>query len=314
MKAMNCPGHCHLFEIGKRSYRELPIRWAEFSRLHRNERSGTLTGLTRVRSFAQDDAHIYCEPDQVPGEVDAFFRMVREVYDKLGLEGVEMAVSTRSAEFLGEPEDWDVAEKVLIEAVERAGFVCHIKEGEAAFYAPKVEADFRDVLGRAWTLGTVQIDMAMPGRFGLRYVGRDGELHQPAMLHRAVLGSLERFIAIYIEHTGGDFPFWLAPVQVIVLPISEKQSEYARAVQGRLRDQRLRVGIDERSETLNWKIREAERQKIPLSLVVGEQEASNGTVSPRLRRSKDKIPVMAMDALTAMLVAASTERKMGPLE
>ncbi|MBW2229094.1 MAG: threonine--tRNA ligase [Deltaproteobacteria bacterium] len=314
MKAMNCPGHCHLFEIGKRSYRELPIRWAEFSRLHRNERSGTLTGLTRVRSFAQDDAHIYCEPDQVPGEVDAFFRMVREVYDKLGLEGVEMAVSTRSAEFLGEPEDWDVAEKVLIEAVERAGFVCRIKEGEAAFYAPKVEADFRDVLGRAWTLGTVQIDMAMPGRFGLRYVGRDGELHQPAMLHRAVLGSLERFIAIYIEHTGGDFPFWLAPVQVIVLPISEKQSEYARAVQGRLRDQRLRVGIDERSETLNWKIREAERQKIPLSLVVGEQEASNGTVSPRLRRSKDKIPVMAMDALTAMLVAASTERKMGPLE
>jgi threonyl-tRNA synthetase len=201
IKAMNCPGHCHLFSTGKRSYRELPIRWAEFSRLHRNERSGTLNGITRVRTFAQDDAHIYCEPEQVPDEIDSFFRMTAEVYDKLGVEGVEMAVSTRPEEFLGRPEDWDVAEKALIDAVERAGFKCKIKEGDAAFYAPKVEADFKDVLGRAWTLATIQIDMAMPGRFELGYVGRDGELHQPAMLHRAVLGSLERFIGIYIEHT-----------------------------------------------------------------------------------------------------------------
>jgi threonyl-tRNA synthetase len=311
---MNCPGHCHLFEIGKRSYRELPIRWAEFSRLHRNERSGTLSGLTRVRTFAQDDGHIYCEPDQVPDEIDAFFRLVREVYDKLGLDGVEMAVSTRPEEFLGDPADWDVAEQALVEAVERAGFQCRIKQGEAAFYAPKVEADFRDVMGRAWTLGTIQIDMAMPGRFGLRYVGRDGELHQPSMLHRAVLGSLERFIGIYIEHTGGDFPFWLSPVQVTVLPISEKLSDYARGVTSALLAGGLRAELDERSETLNWKIREAERQKIPLTLVVGEQEAADGSVSPRLRKSKQKIPAMATDALVARLATASAERRMGPFD
>ena len=312
VKGMNCPGHCHLFSAGKRSYRELPIRWAEFSRLHRNERSGTLTGLTRVRAFAQDDAHIYCTPDQVPAEVDTFFEMVAEIYGKLGLDGVEMAVSTRGEEFLGEIEDWDIAEKALIEAVERAGFKCKIKEGEAAFYAPKVEADFRDVLGRAWTLATIQIDMAMPGRFELRYVGPDGELHQPAMLHRAILGSLERFIGIYIEHTGGDFPFWLSPVQVVVLPISEKQMQYAESVRVCLLEAGIRVELDGRSETLGFKIREAEKQKIPLSLVVGEQEAEAGTVSPRLRKSKDKIDAMALEALTAQLATASAERSMGP--
>jgi threonyl-tRNA synthetase len=313
VKGMNCPGHCHLFSTGKRSYRDLPIRWAEFSRLHRNERSGTLTGLTRVRSFAQDDAHVYCTPEQVPAEVDSFFVLVAEVYDKLGLEGVEMAVSTRSDEFLGAPEDWDVAENVLIDAVKRAGFDCRIKQGEAAFYAPKVEADFRDVLGRAWTLGTIQIDMAMPGRFGLRYVGPDGELHQPAMLHRAVLGSLERFIGIYIEHTGGDFPFWLAPVQVVVLPISEKQTEYADSVKSRLLERGLRVEVDARSETLGFKIRDSEKQKIPLSLVVGEQESEAGTVSPRLRKSKDKIDAMTMDAIAEQLADATARRSMGPL-
>jgi threonyl-tRNA synthetase len=314
VKGMNCPGHCHLFDIGKRSYRELPIRWAEFSRLHRNERSGTLNGLTRVRAFAQDDGHIYCEPAQVPQEIDSFFQMVAEVYEKLGLEGVEMAVSTRADEFLGDPADWDVAERVLIEAVERAGFECHIKEGEAAFYAPKVEADFRDVLGRSWTLGTIQIDMAMPGRFELGYVGRDGELHQPAMLHRAVLGSLERFIAIYIEHTGGDFPFWLSPVQVGILPISEKQLAYGAELKQKLQSVGLRVALDERSETLGFKIREAEKQKIPLTLVVGEKEVATGTVSPRLRKSKSKIEAMSTDAVAGELAAAVVERRMGPLE
>ncbi|MCS5638616.1 MAG: threonine--tRNA ligase [Myxococcota bacterium] len=313
VKAMNCPGHCHLFSTSKRSYRDLPIRWAEFSRLHRNERSGTLNGLTRVRTMAQDDAHIYCTPEQVPGEVDAFFALVAEVYEKLGLEGVEMAVSTRPDEFLGASEDWDVAEKALVEAVERAGFDCRIKEGDAAFYAPKVEADFRDVLGRAWTLGTIQIDMAMPGRFGLRYVGSDGELHQPAMLHRAVLGSLERFIGIYIEHTGGDFPYWLAPIQVTVLPISEKQTEYANSVKGQLLGRGVRVEVDDRSETLGFKIRDAEKQKVPLSLVVGEQEAQAGTVSPRLRKSKNKIDAMTVDAIADQLAAANAARSMGPL-
>jgi threonyl-tRNA synthetase len=313
VKAMNCPGHCRLFTTGKRSYRELPIRWAEFSRLHRNERSGTLNGITRVRAFAQDDAHIYCEPDQVPEEVDSFFRMTAEVYEKLGLEGVEMAVSTRPEQFLGEPADWDVAEKALVEAVERAGFDCQIKEGEAAFYAPKVEADFQDVLGRAWTLATIQIDMAMPGRFGLRYVGRDGELHQPAMLHRAVLGSLERFIGIYIEHTGGDFPFWLSPLQVVLLPIADRHAPRSHELRAALVAAGVRAEVDDRSETLGFRIREAEKQKIPLTLVVGDDEVAGGTVSPRLRKSKQAMEAMPADALIERLGDATAARRMTPL-
>ena len=313
VKAMNCPGHCHLFSTGKRSYRELPIRWAEFSRLHRNERSGTLNGITRVRTFAQDDAHIYCEPEQVPEEIDSFFRMTAEIYEKLGVEGVEMAVSTRPEEFLGEPADWDVAEKALIEAVERAGFQCHVKEGEAAFYAPKVEADFKDVLGRAWTLATIQIDMAMPGRFGLRYVGRDGALHQPAMLHRAVLGSLERFIGIYIEHTGGDFPFWLSPLQVVLLPIADRHAPRAHEIRDLLAVARVRAEVDDRSETLGFRIRDAEKQKIPLTLVIGDEEVEGGTVSPRLRKSKQAMDAMPVGALVEQLRESTAERRLTPL-
>ncbi len=313
VKAMNCPGHCHLFSTGKRSYRELPIRWAEFSRLHRNERSGTLNGITRVRTFAQDDAHIYCEPEQVPEEIDAFFRMTAEIYDKLGVDGVEMAVSTRPEQFLGAPEDWDVAEKALVEAVERAGFACQIKEGEAAFYAPKVEADFKDVLGRAWTLATIQIDMAMPGRFGLRYVGRDGELHQPAMLHRAILGSLERFIGIYIEHTAGDFPFWLSPIQVVILPISDRHADRAHEVRHALTDRGVRAEVDDRSETLGFRIREGQTQKIPLTLVIGDDEVARGTVSPRLRKSKQAMDAMSVEALVTALAEANAERRKAPL-
>jgi len=313
VKAMNCPGHCHLFSTTKHSYRELPIRWAEFSRLHRNERSGTLTGLTRVRAFAQDDAHIFCEPDQVPEEIASFFRMTAEVFETLSLEGVEMAVSTRPEQFLGDPADWTAAEKTLIEAVERAGFQCRIKEGDGAFYGPKVEADFRDVLGRAWTLGTIQIDMAMPGRFGLRYVGRDGELHQPAMLHRAVLGSLERFIGIYIEHTGGDFPFWLSPIQVLALPISDRHATRAREVQTALSSAGVRAEVDDRSETLGYRIRDAEKQKIPLTLVIGDEEVERGTVSPRLRKSKQAIDAMSAEALVSALQDANAERRLNPL-
>ena len=199
--------------------------------------------------------------------------------------------------------------------MERAGFSCRIKPGEAAFYAPKVEADFRDVLGRAWTLATIQIDMAAPGRFGLRYVGRDGELHQPAMLHRAVLGSLERFIAIYIEHTGGDFPFWLAPIQVAVLPIAERHEEYGRKVHQRLQAGHLRAFLDDRSETLGFKIREAETQKIPLMLVVGDQEEADGSVAPRLRKGpKSSAPSQELDHVVARLVEATVLRRAAPFD
>ncbi len=313
VKAMNCPGHCHLFSTTKHSYRELPIRWAEFSRLHRNERSGTLNGITRVRSFAQDDAHIFCEPEQIPEEIEGFFRMTSEVYSKLGLEGLEMSVSTRPELFLGEPSDWDLAEKTLIDAVEAAGFQCRIKPGDGAFYGPKVEADFRDVLGRAWTLATIQVDVGMPGRFGLRYVGRDGELHQPAMLHRAILGSLERFIGIYIEHTGGDFPFWLSPIQVLALPIADRHAPRAHEIQTALSSVQVRAEVDDRSETLGFRIRDAEKQKIPLTLVIGDEEVERGTVSPRLRKSKQAIDAMSAEALVSALQIANAERRLNAL-
>ena len=284
-KPMNCPGHCQLYKFEKRSYRDLPLRFAEFSRLHRNERSGTLHGLTRVRSLSQDDAHIFCEPEQVEDEVARFFAMLREVYEALGLDEVEVSVSTRPAQFIGEAADWKRAERLLVRAVEDAGYPCGVKAGEAAFYAPKVECDFRDVLGRSWTTATIQIDMALPGRFGLRYTGRDGREHEPAMLHRAILGSLERFIAIYLEHTAGEFPLWLAPLQVLVLPIAERHNDYAGRVRDALQARGIRVALDARNEKLGFKIREAEGQKIPVMLVVGDREAESGTVMPRRRRA-----------------------------
>lgn len=300
LKPMNCPGHCLVFRSTKRSYRELPLRLAEFSRLHRNERSGTLSGLTRVRSFAQDDAHIYCEPDQVPNEINGFFEMTQEVYRDLRLSGVEVYVSTRPDEFVGDPADWDQAEQALISAVENAGYEAAIRPKQAIFYAPKVEFDFRDVLGRQWTLATLQIDMAAPGRFGLRYIGADGQEHQPAMLHRAVLGSLERFIAIYLEHTGGDLPLWLAPVQAVVLPVSERHSAYGRKVSDALIASGVRAELDSRNETLGYRVRSAETQKIPYVLVVGDREQGESTVTVRRRKHREQSTV-GVDAFRSTL-------------
>jgi threonyl-tRNA synthetase len=315
VKPMNCPGHCHLFSTQKHSYRELPIRYAEFSRLHRNERSGTLTGLSRVRSMAQDDAHIFCEPEQVGAELDSFFELTKEIYRALGLDDPEIAVSTRPEGFSGDSTDWEVAGQRLADAVERAGYECSIKPGEAAFYGPKIECDFRDVMGRAWTLATLQVDVSMPGRFGLRYVGRDDKLHQPAMLHRAILGSLERFIALYTEMTGGDFPFWLAPVQVALLPIADRHQAYAGRVQAALEGIGIRVFLDTRNEKLGYKIREAELQKIPLMLVVGDQEEADGTVTPRHRRgSKQSNEAVALDKLVDELAADVRERRVSRSE
>ena len=309
LKPMNCPGHCHLFSLRKHSYRELPIRYAEFSRLHRNERSGTLTGLSRVRSMAQDDAHVFCEPEQVEAELDRFFEMMREMYDALGIEVQEVSVSTRPEESTGEEADWDRAVEQLLDAVERAGFPRVTKAGEGAFYGPKVECDLRDVLGRPWTLATLQIDVSMPTRFGLRYVGRDDKPHQPAMLHRAILGSLERFTALYVEITGGDFPFWLAPVQAVVLPIAERHEVYARGVAERLAQAGLRVEIDARSEKLGFKIREAEMKKIPLMLVAGDQEQADRSVTPRWRHAERKGEgATPVEDLAQDLVRANRER------
>ena len=300
LKPMNCPGHCLLFRSRRRSYRELPLRFAEFSRLHRNERSGTMHGMTRVRSMAQDDAHIFCEADQLSDEIDRLNEMIAEVYRDLGLSGVEVSVATRPESFVGDPTDWERAERSLIRAVERAGFPPRIKEGEAVFYAPKVEFDFRDVLGRSWTLATIQVDMAAPGRFGLRYIGRDGQEHEPAMIHRAILGSLERFIAIYLEHTGGDLPLWLAPVQAVVLPIADRHEGYARKVRDALGAGGVRPALDARSETLSYRVRAAETQKVPYVLVVGDREVSNGSVTVR-RRHRKKQETIGVDAFRSQI-------------
>ncbi|MCL4683477.1 threonine--tRNA ligase [Myxococcota bacterium] len=310
LKPMNCPGHCVYYNTTKHSYRDLPLRFAEFTRLHRNERSGTLHGLSRVRSFAQDDAHVFCMPEQVESELRSFFAMLREIYHALGLDDVEVSVSTRPEKFIGNPEAWDHAEKLLIAAVEEAGYACGIKPGEAVFYAPKVECDFRDVMGRVWTLGTVQVDMSAPDRFGLSYVGSDGQEHRAAMLHRAILGSLERFIAIYLEHTGGDFPLWLSPVQVAVLPIAERHTEWGARVRDALAARGLRVRLDDRNEKLNFKIREAETHKIPVMAVVGDQEVTSGTVTPRRRRGgKEAAAALPLDAFVAELSAKVAERR-----
>ena len=285
VKPMNCPGHCLVFRSRKRSYRELPLRLAEFSRLHRNERTGSLHGLTRVRSMAQDDAHIYCAWEDIGSEIDGFMQLCNEVDRDLGFSGVDTYVSTRPAQFIGRIEDWERAERLLVEAVEQNGKLSGIKRGEGAFYGPKIERHFQDVMGRWWQLGTIQVDTAMPGRFGLRYVGADGAEHEPAMLHRAVLGSLERFIAIYLEHTGGNFPVFLAPQQAVVLPVSDRQTAYAREVAELLRAAGVRAEADLRSETLNYRVRAAETHKIPYALVVGEREQASRSVSVRRRKS-----------------------------
>ena len=281
VKPMNCPGHCYLYATTKHSYRDLPIRYADFSRLHRFEPSGTLAGLTRVRSMAQDDAHIYCTPDQVDAELAQFVAMTREVYGAFGFERIEVTVQTRPEKFLGRVELWDAAEASLMRALEQAGFAYRVLAGEGAFYGPKIGFDFRDVLERVWTLATVQIDCAMPERFGLSYVTPEGTESTPAMIHRAVLGSIERFIAILLEHTAGKLPLWLAPIQVRVLPVSEKVAEYAARVAEACVAAGLRAEADLRNEKLGYKVREAQLEKIPTIVVVGEREAGGGTVAPR---------------------------------
>jgi threonyl-tRNA synthetase len=286
LKPMNCPGHCLIFRSRKRSYRELPLRLAEFSRLHRNERSGTLLGMTRVRAMSQDDAHIYCEPEQLPEELDRGLAMMKEIYRDLVLEGVEMFVATRPLEYIGEVADWDRGERILCEALERAGMPYGMLPGEGAFYGPKIECHFKDALGRDWQLSTFQLDMAMPQRFELAYIGRDGAEHTPAMMHRAILGSLERFIGVYLEHTGGDLPLWLAPVQAIVLPVTERHEEYAAKLAAALDEAALRAEVDQRNETLSYRVRGAETQKIPYVLVVGDRETADSTVTVRRRHKK----------------------------
>jgi len=308
VKPMNCPGHCYLFAARKHSYRDLPIRYADFSRLHRFEKSGVLSGLTRVRSFAQDDAHIYCTPEQVDDELASFVAMTKEVYKAFGFERIEVTLQTRPEKFLGRVELWEAAEAALRRALERSGFSVKILPGEGAFYGPKIGFDFRDVLERSWTLATVQIDCAMPERFDLKYVTAEGSEATPVMLHRAVLGSIERFIAILLEHCGGALPLWLAPVQTRVLTVTDDQRAYAAKVTEALRAAGWRAELDSRNEKLGYKIREAQLAKIPYAVVIGDKEVSAGTLAPR-RRGGENLPPMALDAFIERLRAEVAQER-----
>ena len=286
LKPMNCPGHMLLFGSEVRSYRDLPLRIHEQSVLHRMEASGVLSGLTRVREFIMDDAHIFLREDQIGEEVERLLRLVRRVYDDFGLTP-EMKLSTRPAEFLGEKATWDHAEAELKKALEAAGQSYTINEGDGAFYGPKIDFAVTDALGRKWQCATIQLDYQLPQQFQLKYIGADNTEHRPVVIHRAIFGSFERFIALLLEHTAGALPLWLAPVQAIVLPIADRHAEYAAAVRDRLAAAGLRVELDGRQEKIGYKIREAQLQKIPYMLVTGDREAAEGTVSVRSRSGGD---------------------------
>ena len=287
VKPMNCPTHCLIYATRLRSYRELPIRYADFGRLHRYERSGVTSGMFRVRSFSQDDAHIFLTEDQIEAEVVRTVEMVTGVYRTFGFERVGVELSTRPQKSIGSAETWKRAEAALAAALAKGGVDYKVNAGDGAFYGPKIDFHVGDALGRTWQLGTVQLDYQMPERFGLQYVGADGSEHRPVMIHRAMLGSIERFIAILLEQTAGALPLWLAPVQALVLPISEKFSEYGEQVRAQLAAAGLRVELDARNEKLGYKIREAQVQKVPYMLVVGAREQEAGAVAVRRRAGED---------------------------
>jgi threonyl-tRNA synthetase len=287
LKAMNCPGHFLMYANEIRSYRDLPIRYHEQTPLHRNEASGVLSGLTRVRQFSQDDGHCFVMESQIGEEVERLLRLVQRVYGDFGMKP-EMKLSTRPPEFLGAVETWDHAERELKRALDAVGEKYAINEGDGAFYGPKIDFDVTDAIGRKWQCATIQLDYQMPERFDLKYIGADNAEHRPVVIHRAIFGSFERFIALLIEHYAGAFPLWLAPVQAIVLPIADRHLDYARSVRERLAAAGLRTELDERQEKIGYKIREAQLQKIPYMLVVGDREAAEGTVSMRSRAAGDQ--------------------------
>ncbi|MGD2055372.1 MAG: threonine--tRNA ligase [Gammaproteobacteria bacterium] len=287
IKPMNCPAHIQIYNQGLKSYRDLPLRLAEFGSCLRNEPSGTLHGLMRVRSFVQDDAHIFCTGEQILDEVSAFIDLLFEVYADFGFTDVSLKLSTRPEQRVGEDALWDRAEQALRQALENKRLEWELQPGEGAFYGPKIEFNLRDCLGRVWQLGTIQLDFSMPERLGAHYIAEDGSKQVPVMLHRAILGSLERFIGILIEHYAGALPLWLAPVQAVVLNITDRQAGYARKVEESLKNQGLRVKSDLRNEKIGFKIREHTIHRVPYLLVVGDRETEAGTVAVRTRGGKD---------------------------
>jgi threonyl-tRNA synthetase len=302
LKPMNCPHHCEIYNVKPYSYKELPKRFAEFGTVYRYEQSGELHGLTRVRSFTQDDAHIFCTPDQLDSEFKAVIDLVLYVFKALGFEDFTAQISLRDSEnrekYIGSDENWDKAEQAIINAANEKGLKTVVEYGEAAFYGPKLDFMVKDVLGRSWQLGTIQVDYNLPERFDLNYKGSDNQLHRPVMIHRAPFGSMERFIAILLEHTGGNFPLWLTPDQVIILPISDKYQKYAKKVSELLENSEIRALIDSRSEKTGRKIRDAEMSKIPYMLIVGEKEENEGTVSVR-KHGEGDLGTLELDAFIA---------------
>ncbi len=283
LKPMNCPGVIIYYKQTQHSYREFPLRIAELGRVHRRELTGVLHGLFRVQSFVIDDAHIFCLPEQIKDEIVEVASLILEIYRTVGFSEYQVEISTRPESFIGSVEDWETATAALAAALREAGIDFQINEGEGAFYGPKIDFHIRDSLKRSYQCGTIQLDFSMPARFNLEYVGPDGARHRPVMIHRAALGSVERFLGILIEHYAGAFPLWLSPVQARILPVSAKALDYASGVKERFVGEGIRVELDDRPEKLNWKIRQAQKEKIPYMLVVGEKEAAAGTVSIRRR-------------------------------
>jgi threonyl-tRNA synthetase len=295
LKPMNCPSHMIMFKMRTRSYRNLPIRFADFAMLHRNELKGALGGLTRVRKFSQDDAHLFVREDQIESEVVDFIEFLKFVYELFGFD-FEVVFSTRPEKAMGTDKQWELAEKALEAALKKSKISYELNPGDGAFYGPKIDFRIRDSLRREWQCGTIQLDFQQPLRFELEYEGKDGKLHRPVVLHRAIFGSLERFIAIITEHFAGAFPFWLAPEQIRVLPLSEKFSDYAQSVRDQLFDAGFRVEADYSDQTLGKKIREAETSKIPVMLIVGEQEIKDGTITARYYGKREQ-ETFTVDAL-----------------
>lgn len=301
VKPMNCPGHCLVYASEKRSYRDLPFRIADFGRLHRYERSGTMHGLTRVRSFAQDDAHIFCTLEQMQEEIKDFMRFLDEVYQTLNMPNYKVFLSTRPEKRMGSDEVWDKAEAALEEALKALSIPYEVNPGDGAFYGPKLDIMFVDALNRPWQLGTMQADFNMPKNFELRYTGDDNSDHQPVMLHRAILGSLERFIGVYLEHTAGRLPTWLAPEQVVIMNLNDSQLDYCHALLKELKAQGIRAKVDARSESLKFKIREAQLNQIPYMLTIGDKEVTAESVSVRLRTGETKYGISKQEFIEGLL-------------
>ena len=300
VKPMNCPGHVQIFNQGLKSYRDLPLRLAEFGSCHRNEPSGTLHGIMRVRNFVQDDAHIFCTVDQIQSEVSSFIDLTFKVYKHFGFENIDIKLSTRPEKRVGSDEVWDQAEAALATALDAKGIDWELQEGEGAFYGPKVEFVLKDCLDREWQCGTIQADFSMPDRLDAHYIAEDGSKQIPVMLHRVIVGSIERFTGILIEHYEGAFPSWLAPIQAVIINISQKQEEYTKNVEINLKNQGLRVISDLRNEKIGFKIREHSMQRYPYILVVGDREQENNQVSVR-RRGGEDLGSMSLEALTELI-------------